>query len=952
HRLNEMNISTIHSFCNVLLHEQGLMTKLPIDLEMLQDDEEKQEKKELFDAFLKEKLTKDDWDKLESVKGKSGNRRKIRGDMETLYMQMADLPEDTTIVIPKPVDETKSKEALSVLESIIYGDPGKGIPSLEKRLLDALNSCVTADKRSEPDFKEAVSYADACEKYCLKGKAPFKDIREFLEAPHETKAENKLYNSLLSKTDYSFISETGSNYKTLNKLPIIDQDEVSRANQRISSEINALLTEEVRSVFQIIKPDKCEDEDKNVISFAEAADAQNTRNNYGIAVATYAKQARDYYRQNAPKNKITNDRLLELTRDLVLNENKSALEYFSKKYTRFFVDEFQDTDRIQESFIYRLASEVDDEKKLRDGALFVVGDPKQSIYRFRGAQPAVYFHTKEKMEGLKNAKVYELSYNYRSNKDVIGSDDVIGWVNTKFAEADSVTPIVDEDGVSYSYKPMTAKKDALSDDNVIHGIYHIGHPDAEQKIEVTRQMKRENKTCDAYFYNEIEQGADIKNVVNLILNLTKKDEHGNGYFKITRYDADHKPYADDIRRSDFLLISQNKPMMDKYVAAMKKNGIAVVLDGEEDMKTDKALVVFVMLYQYLVNPRDPFYRTGAEEALRETLNIKSEKKLNELSHSILDCLYEDAKSMTAYGMAEYLEKQVSALFDKDESVSRVEALSSQAHIRQMIESLCVDVTGTGIEMAEAMQNYLNTKCEHELSLDENSDAVRFMNLHKTKGLEGEIVIFLDRRGKNDRSPAKCMDGDRFYPGEKFWTSLNGYPQTKEKADRSEKAELHRLEYVAATRAGQAVVFMDVISHNGLFARKKLTSAIKKAELDADHQDRTYYMKAGDTTYSYRISESDDISEKIARILPADKLENKPYEAENPKSYASSNDDYPEAKKQELKTAGMVVKESPSNMEKGSYHKKTAERFDEYNWDMLRPIGNVAGDILHRSMELL
>ncbi|MCR5511265.1 MAG: UvrD-helicase domain-containing protein, partial [Lachnospiraceae bacterium] len=47
HRLNEMNISTIHSFCNVLLHEQGLMTKLPIDLEMLQDDEEKQEKKEL-----------------------------------------------------------------------------------------------------------------------------------------------------------------------------------------------------------------------------------------------------------------------------------------------------------------------------------------------------------------------------------------------------------------------------------------------------------------------------------------------------------------------------------------------------------------------------------------------------------------------------------------------------------------------------------------------------------------------------------------------------------------------------------------------------------------------------------------------------------------------------------------------------------------------------------------
>ncbi|MCR4788881.1 MAG: UvrD-helicase domain-containing protein, partial [Lachnospiraceae bacterium] len=946
HRLNEMNISTIHSFCNVLLHEQGLMTKLPIDLEMLQDDEEKQEKKELFDAFLKEKLAKDDWDKLESVIGKSGYRWKIRGDMEKLYMQMADLPEDTKIVIPEPLDETRRKEALSVLESVIYGDPGKGIPSLEKRLLDALNSCVTADKRSEANFKEAVSYADACEKYCLNDKAPFlKSISDFLKAPHETETENKVYRSLLSKTDYSFISGSESNYKKTNKQSIIDKDEVSRANQRISCEINALLTEEVRLMIPVLDTEDCKDEDGNVISYADVADNKNAKNNYGIAVATYAKQAREYYRKNAAKNRITNDRLLELTRDLILNEDKSALEYFSQKYTRYFVDEFQDTDRIQESFIFRLASEVDDEKKLRDGALFVVGDPKQSIYRFRGAQPAVYFYTKEKMEGMKNAKVYELSYNFRSN------EDVIKWVNTKFAEADGVTPIVDEYGGSYTYKQMKAKKEALTQDNVIHGIYHIGHPDAEQKIEVTIG----GKTVDAYFYNESEQCDDIENVINLILNLTKKGEDGKGYFKITRYDTDHKPYVDDIRLSDFLLISHNKPMMDNYVAAMKKNGIAVVLDGEEDMKTDKALVVFVMLYQYLVNPRDPFYRTGAEEALRETLHIKNEKKLNELSHRILDCLYEDAKSMTAYGMAEYLEKQVSALFDKDESVSRVEALSSQAHIRQMIESLCMDVTGTGIEMAEAMQKYLDTKCEHELSLEEKADAVRFMNLHKTKGLEGEIVIFLDRRGKKDRSPSKCMDGDRFYPGDYFWTSMNGYPQTREKANRSEKAELHRLEYVAVTRAGQAVVFMDVISHNGLFAKSKLKDYYKKdqkAGLDPSLRERGLGKKLDDTTYSYRICESTNIREKIEQILPADKLVNKPYEAENPGLYASANDDYPEARKPELKTAGMVVKESPSNMEKGSYHKKTAERFDEYNWDMLRPIGNVAGDILHRSMELL
>ncbi|MCR4589400.1 MAG: UvrD-helicase domain-containing protein [Lachnospiraceae bacterium] len=948
HRLNDMNISTIHSFCNVLLHEQGLFAKLPVDIEMLQDDEEIKEKKRYFDAYLRT-LTKNDWDTLELNAGPRGSRFTIRRNMEALYMQMVDLPEDTNIKIPVPADETKQKAAFDVLKTIAFGDPAKGQLPLNEKLLSALNSCVNPEKKKD-GFKPAASFSEAEEYYCNKGKTPFlKDLSDVLQKDHSLDNENKVYQALLKTKNYSFLSS--ANFKV-----IIDPAKIPAANKMISDEINSLLSDDMRGQFPA--DIKCEDEDKNVISFEDAVKAKNGRTGQGITVAGYAKEAGEYYRKNAEKNRISNDRLLELTRDLILNDDKNALRYFSKKYSRFFVDEFQDTDRIQESFIYRLASEPDDETKLRDGALFVVGDPKQSIYRFRGAQPAVYFHTKGKMEKLDNARVYELAFNYRSN------EKVIKWVNDKFSEAESITPIVDESGVSYVYQRMEAKNSMASGENVIGGIYHLGRPDAEYSLgPVTRHLKSGDKTCEGFGYSEGEQEDDIRDVIGLILDFTKKDRNGNGYFKITDYDSDHNPVARDIRRSDFLLISHNKKMMDDYVSEMKRYGIPVVLDGEEDMKADRGLVVFVRLYQYLVNPRDPFYRTGAEEALRETLHIKSEKELRELSHKILDCMYDDVRSMSAYGMAEYLERQVSALFDKDTYIDHVTALSTQTHIRQMIEKLCLDVTGTGIEMAEAMQKYLDTKLEHELSLEEKTDAVRFMNLHKTKGLEGNIVIILDRRGRREHAPSYCTDGKDFYPGkDKFWTALEAFPQIREQARRSENAEFHRLEYVAVTRAAQAVIFMDVLEKNGLFAKKKLTSRIKSDELDNDLKDMAVFSKKDENTFSYKISDSSNIWGEISKVLLEGKTVNMPYKAENALEYSASSDEYTKKRERKTETAGMVIKESPSGLENNSSSKKSSairkaieegrNKSDEYNWDLLRPIGNVAGDILHRSMELL
>jgi ATP-dependent exoDNAse (exonuclease V) beta subunit len=120
------------------------------------------------------------------------------------------------------------------------------------------------------------------------------------------------------------------------------------------------------------------------------------------------------------------------------------------------VDEFQDTDHIQVAMIENLCKEQGKDC-FRPGSLFVVGDPKQSIYRFRGAELAVYEDTKEKMSQRDDVVVYELDNNYRSDKSVVT------WVNTNFQSCIS------------GYRPMEADKkrnaDTEGEKKKLSGVY-------------------------------------------------------------------------------------------------------------------------------------------------------------------------------------------------------------------------------------------------------------------------------------------------------------------------------------------------------------------------------------------------------------------------------------------------------------------------------------------------
>ena len=130
--------------------------------------------------------------------------------------------------------------------------------------------------------------------------------------------------------------------------------------------------------------------------------------------------------------KLDFDDLLLLTRNL-LRDNKPVREYFQERFQYLLVDEFQDTDPLQMEIVFFLSEKRParanewSEVELDGGKLFVVGDPKQSIYRFRRADIVMYDAARKAIE--KQGMVAKVFQNFRC------AEPILDWANEVFSES-------------------------------------------------------------------------------------------------------------------------------------------------------------------------------------------------------------------------------------------------------------------------------------------------------------------------------------------------------------------------------------------------------------------------------------------------------------------------------------------------------------------------------------
>lgn len=150
-----------------------------------------------------------------------------------------------------------------------------------------------------------------------------------------------------------------------------------------------------------------------------------------IALAEAWQVMRAHRQERARRGIVTFDELLSCARDLV-REDTDVRTLVHAEFPVILVDEFQDTDPVQWELIRRIAADPrDPDARPLPGRLVVVGDPKQAIYAFRGADIDTYtgtlagFTTPDDPMG----RVFELTTNFRSVAPLIE------WVNGVFAAA-------------------------------------------------------------------------------------------------------------------------------------------------------------------------------------------------------------------------------------------------------------------------------------------------------------------------------------------------------------------------------------------------------------------------------------------------------------------------------------------------------------------------------------
>jgi len=127
------------------------------------------------------------------------------------------------------------------------------------------------------------------------------------------------------------------------------------------------------------------------------------------------------------------DDLLFAARDL-LRDHEPVRQALARRFAHVLVDEFQDTDPLQAEIFWRLCGEPARGApapdwlsfRIHPGALFLVGDPKQAIYRFRGAEVGAYLRARDAFRAQDPASVLTISTNFRS------CPSILHFVNERF----------------------------------------------------------------------------------------------------------------------------------------------------------------------------------------------------------------------------------------------------------------------------------------------------------------------------------------------------------------------------------------------------------------------------------------------------------------------------------------------------------------------------------------
>ncbi len=475
------------------------------------------------------------------------------------------------------------------------------------------------------------------------------------------------------------------------------------------------------------------------------------------------------------------DYLLYL-RDMLTDDARrdgGLIAHITKRHRYFLVDEFQDTDPLQAEILFLLAAakpRADWRQCMpRPGALFIVGDPKQSIYRFRGADVSSYLRVKEMFAG-ETGDALALLCNFRS------AATLRGYFNECFPQM-----LAAQTASQSGFTPIPSH--------------------SEPKL---------RGLAGAYCY-ETTADEDPRRVAELILSLTGDPQ------KLLDVSPDGATRRVDF--SDVMVIVRGKTRLKDYMDAFARAGIPFRAEGKTQFSQCPALNTLTAVMNAFASPMDSgaVYAAlksdafaladaavldHAEEKTPLRLFAASENAEVASALSALRAVYEAVKFLPpAAGAAKAA--QSLHLIDK----AGGENLTYYFFALELIyRAEQAGELSTLAETAAFLSALSSDEHERSMALFRQTQGVHLANLHKVKGLEAPVVILA---GAAAKAPSVDYAFDR-EAGTSAFIRLKKrggaeYARSDEHAQAAEREQAHlndevvRLKYVAATRAKNLLI---------------------------------------------------------------------------------------------------------------------------------------------------
>ncbi len=540
----------------------------------------------------------------------------------------------------------------------------------------------------------------------------------------------------------------------------IYKDNISDAIENINDYLRFTDEKEIKEIFTILK-----DYSKIIIEIIKRY--YHKLNNY--------KRINDLYEFND----------IEIMAINLLKEHQSVCDELKNYYNEILVDEYQDTNDLQEEFINLISN----------NNVYMVGDIKQSIYGFRNANPDIFRHKYNKYSQNDGGIKIDLLANFRSRSEVI---DVINEIFTR---------IMDEDIGNANYR--------------VDHLMQFGNQDyVENKAEQNYDLEILNYQNEDKKYKNAEIEAFIigKDILAKI----------NNHYQV--YDSNIKSLR-NITYSDICIIMDRGKNFNLYQIIFEYLGIPLViyedktLTNETDIMLISNIIDFIIhiknnnfdadaIYDYLSIARS-FLVTLSDEEIFKTIKDKSY-----VNTSIYERCLDISKVLDTLDS----EELIKIIIDKFNFYEKLITLSNIEEVLIRMDNL-LNIARDTSKMNYTIEDFslylkkmIKGNDEIKYSAKIGNDGVKIMNIHKSKGLEFPLCYYASLREEfntDDLKKRYLFDNTYgiitpfFKDGLGISILKDLYKDKYLKNDISEKI---RLFYVALTRAKEKIIIVTSLNN--------------------------------------------------------------------------------------------------------------------------------------------